>query len=74
LRNFLESYPAFVGLVLALAFTGKSGGLAGAGAALWFWGRVVYIPLYMFGIPYARTLAWAVALIGLLLMLIALLS
>jgi uncharacterized MAPEG superfamily protein len=74
LRNFLETYPAFVGLVLALALTGKSGGLASAGAALWFWGRVAYVPLYLFGVAYARTAAWAVALVGLLLMLIALLA
>jgi uncharacterized MAPEG superfamily protein len=74
LQNFLETYPAFVALVLALTLTGKSGGLVGAGAALWFWGRVAYVPLYLFGIPYARTAAWALALVGLLLMLAALLA
>ena len=74
LRNFLETYPAFVALALALTITGHTGALAGAGAAFWFWGRVAYVPLYMFGVPYARTLAWAVAFFGLLLMLIALLT
>ena len=72
LRNFLETYPAFVGLALALTMTGNTGALAGTGAALWFWGRVAYLPLYLFGIPYARTLAWAVAIVGLLMMVIAL--
>ena len=74
LRNYLETYPAFIALVLALAITGKSGGLAAAGAALWFWARVAYLPLYLLGIPYLRTGAWAVALVGLILMLVRLLS
>lgn len=74
LRNFLEAYPAFIGLALALTITGNTGALAGTGAAFWFWGRVAYLPLYLFGVPYARTAAWAVSLVGLLLMLIALLT
>ena len=74
LRNFLETYPAFLALALALAVTGKVGGLGALGAALWFWARIAYIPLYLFGVPYARTGAWAVALAGLVLMLIRLLS
>jgi uncharacterized MAPEG superfamily protein len=42
------------------------------GAQLYFWGRVVYVPLYGAGIPYARTIAWAVSLVGLLYVLFAL--
>jgi uncharacterized MAPEG superfamily protein len=74
LRNFLETYPAFIALALALAITGKTGGLGATGAMLWFWGRLIYAPLYLFGVPYLRTLAWGVALVGIILMLIALLS
>lgn len=74
LRNILETYPAFVALALALAVTGKIGGMGAVGAALWFWGRVAYLPLYLFGIPYVRTLAWALSAAGLILMLIRLLS
>ena len=74
LRNFLETYPAFIGLALALAVTGKIGGIGALGAALWFWGRAAYLPLYLSGVAYIRTAAWVVALIGLILMLIALLS
>ena len=74
LRNFLETYPAFIALALALAVTGKAGGLGAVGAAVWFWARVVYAPLYLLGIPYLRTAAWAVALVGLILMLMRLLG
>ena len=71
LRNFLETYPAFVALALGLSVAGKTGAL---GAALWFWARVIYLPLYRFGGPSLRTLAWIVAAGGLVLMVIRLLS
>ena len=74
LGNMLETFPAFVALALALAMTGETGGWAYTGALMWFWARVVYVPLYLLGIPYLRTLAWVVALFGLLAMLIALLT
>ncbi len=74
LANFLETYPAFVGLALALVVAQKSGGLGAAGAAVWFWARVVYLPLYLAGVPYVRGLAWGASLVGLVLMLIALMA
>jgi len=74
LRNFIETYPAFVALALALAVTGKHGGLGGTGALVWFWARVVYVPVFAAGIAGLRTGVWTVSMIGILLMLIQLLS
>ncbi len=73
LDNFKESYPAFVALALALAVSDRTGGLGATGAILWFGARVVYHPLYLFGVPYLRSLAWTASMLGLLLMLIRLL-
>ncbi|KQT42881.1 hypothetical protein ASG43_15070 [Aureimonas sp. Leaf454] len=70
LKNFQETYPAFVALALGLAVTGRTGGIGETGAWLWLVARIVYIPLYLFGIPYIRSLAWAASLLGLVLMLI----
>lgn len=70
LRNFLETYPAFVALALGLAVAGREGGIGAAGAWLWFGARIVYLPLYVFGIPYARSLAWLVSVAGLALMIV----
>ena len=42
------------------------------GAALYFWARVAYIPLYAFGVPYIRSLVWLVSLAGLILIFAAL--
>lgn len=67
-ENFRETYPAFVGLALALAMTGDPSGWGLAGACLWFVARLLYLPLYLAGVPYIRSLVWAGALLGLLAM------
>ncbi len=72
LKNLLETYPAFVGLVLALVISGRTGGLGLVGAHLWFWARVLYVALYLAGVPMVRSIVWLVALVGLGLMLTAL--
>ena len=74
LKNLLETYPAFIAIVVALVVTGKTGGLAATGAWLWLAARVVYLVLYAAGIPVLRTLIWAASIIGLILMLIQLLA
>jgi uncharacterized MAPEG superfamily protein len=73
LRNFQETYPAFIGLALALALAAPQSGLGQIGALIWFAGRLAYIPLYLFGVSYIRSLAWLVAMIGLGCMAVALL-
>ena len=67
--NFRETYPGFTVLVLALAVGGDAGGIGFAGTLIWFAARIVYIPLYLLGIPYIRSLVWLVAVGGLALML-----
>ncbi|MBH0238697.1 MAPEG family protein [Methylobrevis albus] len=70
--NFRETYPAFLGLALALAVSGEGGGWALVGAWTWFVARLVYIPLYLAGIPYVRSLVWLVAMAGLGIMFLVL--
>lgn len=66
--NFRETYPAFVGLALALAIAGDPSGWGIAGAWIWFTARITYIPLYLAGVPYVRSLVWLASLAGLLIM------
>jgi uncharacterized MAPEG superfamily protein len=70
LKNFQETYPVFIALALGLAVTDRTGGLGAIGAGVWFVARIVYVPLYLFGIRYVRSLSWLVSILGLLLMLI----
>lgn len=66
--NFRETYPAFIGLALALAITGDASGWGLTGAWIWLVFRLIYIPLYLAGVPYIRSLAWLGSLAGLGLM------
>jgi uncharacterized MAPEG superfamily protein len=72
LKNFLETFPFFVAAVLAVVAAERTSAGTALGAQLYLWGRVAYVPLYAAGIPYLRTVAWAVALVGLLKILFAL--
>jgi len=70
--NYLETYPAFVALVLALVVVGKTGGLGTIGAVVWLTMRVIYLPLYLFSTSLARSIVWFGSIFGLLAMLIRL--
>lgn len=71
--NLFETLPLFIGAVLAAAVAGRLGTRTEVGANLYFWGRLVYLPLYAFGIPYIRSVVWLVATTGLLLVIAGLL-
>ena len=71
LANYVENFAPFAALDLGLIVTNHAGGY---GATLWVVARAFYIPLYLFGVPYVRSLAWFVSLIGLVMMLVRLAS
>jgi len=70
-RNFMETFPLFAAALLAVVLQNKSDGLSHWGAVLYVVARIAYIPLYAFGVKYIRTLAWFVATIGIILLIIA---
>jgi len=70
--NLYETLPLFIGAVLIAHVAGRDGALTGWGAALYFWARIAYVPLYALGVPYIRSLVWVVSLAGLLMVLAAL--
>lgn len=72
LRNFLETFPFFVAAVLAVVLTQRTSADTALGAQVYFWARLAYLPIYASGIPYLRSLVWAVSLWGLLQVLWAL--
>jgi uncharacterized MAPEG superfamily protein len=66
LANYVENFTAFVALDLAFIATQRPGGW---GPTIWIVARIIYLPLYLFDIVYARTIVWAISLIALLMML-----
>lgn len=70
--NFLETFPFFVAVVLAAHLLQRHDHLTVLGAQLYFWGRLIYVPLYAAGVAYVRTLAWAASIAGIVLLLAAL--
>jgi uncharacterized MAPEG superfamily protein len=69
-RNFLETFPFFAVAVLALAVKGSFNAHTALGVELYFWGRLVYLAVYLVGIPYLRTVVWAVSIWGLIILIL----
>jgi uncharacterized MAPEG superfamily protein len=65
-RNFLETFVFFAAALVCAIAIGRQGDRAILGAQLYFWARLAYLPIYVIGIPYLRSLVWTVALAGLL--------
>ncbi|HEY8614137.1 MAG TPA: MAPEG family protein [Roseomonas sp.] len=71
-ENFAETFPFFAAAVLAAHLAGRNGALTGWGTLIYFWARVAYLPLYAAGVPYLRTVIWAMSLVGLVMVLLSL--
>jgi uncharacterized MAPEG superfamily protein len=67
--NFFETFPVMVAAVLIVSAAGLNDRWTAIGALLWLGGRVLYLPLYAMGVRYLRSLAWAVSLLGIVLIL-----
>jgi uncharacterized MAPEG superfamily protein len=65
--NMLENLVLFAILVLVAQAAGVRNAMTVLGAQLFFWGRVGHAVLYIAGIPWARTAAWVVSVVGLIL-------
>lgn len=65
LANATEAMILF--FPLALLAQGKDGAVMGA--AIFVIARITYVPLYLVGVPFLRTVAWIAGLVGLLMML-----
>lgn len=71
-RNMLESLLLFAAVVLAAHAAGVSNATTVLGAQLFLYGRIAYAAVYVAGIPWLRTAAWAVATVGIVLILLQL--
>ena len=71
LGNFVQTFALFAAAVLMANTLGKHTQMSGWGAELYFAARVVYLPLYAFGVPVIRTLVWTAGTIGIVMVMLA---
>lgn len=64
--NFLETFPFFAVAVVAVVVAGVRTPHTAIATQLYFWARLVYLPIYIAGVPYVRTVVWVVSIWGLL--------
>ena len=73
LKNFQETWLAFVILALVAQLADRGDTVVFWGAVVYLVGRVVYLPLYLWGVFAIRSLVWNVATIGLAIMFLGIL-
>jgi uncharacterized MAPEG superfamily protein len=71
-RNLVENLAPFAILVLVAQVAGKANATTALGATIFFWARVAHAVVYVAGITYVRTLIFAIAAIGELMILLQL--
>ena len=72
LRNYSETFPIFAAVVLAVHVMDRSSLWSEVGAQIYFWGRLAYVPAYVSGLPWVRTIIWLIATSGILLCMVPL--
>ena len=69
-QNMIEALFMFAPLMLVAIAADRTNEMTALGGWLFVVGRAVYAPLYWFGVPVLRTLAWVAALAGIVLVLL----
>jgi uncharacterized MAPEG superfamily protein len=63
--NLFETLPIFIAAVLIAHVAGRETSQTALGAQIYLGARVLYVPLYAFGVPMVRSLVWIVSIAGL---------
>lgn len=72
-RNTLENFVLFTAIALVAQAAATQSPRILLGAQVFFWARLLFIPVYYAGIKYLRTAVWAAGMVGLGMMVSALL-
>jgi uncharacterized MAPEG superfamily protein len=74
LANMHEALPVFLALALMNMILGTAAATAITGAWVFLAARLLYLIIYLAGVPVLRTLAWVGGWVGLVMMLLPLLD
>lgn len=67
--NFLETFPIATIALIGVVVADRTSSATALGGWMWLGARIVYLPLYAAGIPVLRTIAFAVSIVGLALVM-----
>ena len=62
--NFFETFPLIIAAVAIVSLADQETRWTAIGAWLWLGARLIYLPLYAFGVPVVRTLVWTASIVG----------
>ena len=63
--NFAETFPIAIVALIGTVLAERTSEWTALGGWIWLGARIVYLPLYAFGVPVVRTLVYSVSLVGL---------
>lgn len=69
-ENLKENYPPFAVAVLLLAVSGGFTPFTAMAALIFLFSRLVYLPAYVFGVPWLRTSSWLTGFIAMLYLMV----
>ena len=72
--NFAETFPIAVVALIGVVVANRTSGTTALGGWIWLGARVVYLPLYLAGIPVVRTIVWSISMVGIAMVLWPLLA
>lgn len=67
--NFFETFPIAAAAILIVTAASIEDRLTAIGALIWLGSRVLYLPLYAFGVPMLRTAVFIASLVGIAMIL-----
>jgi uncharacterized MAPEG superfamily protein len=67
--NFAETFPIAIVALLGVVIAGRTSAATALGGWIWLGARIVYLPLYLAGIPVVRTIIWTISMVGLAMVL-----
>jgi len=67
--NYKETLPIAIVALIGVVVAGRTSEWTALGGWIWLSARIVYLPLYGFGVPVVRTIIFMASLVGLLIAL-----
>jgi uncharacterized MAPEG superfamily protein len=63
--NFEETFPVAIVALLCVVLAHRTSATTELGGWIWLGARLVYLPLYLAGVPVVRTMVFIISLVGL---------